>query len=73
MLTDAEGLALEKKHVLVDLSDVLAWLFVALLLMRISGVPMLERKADERWGGQPDYESYKARTPVLVPRPPRAE
>ena len=48
-------------------------LFVALLLTRISGVPMLERKADERWGGQPDYETYKARTPVLVPRPPRAE
>lgn len=29
VLTDADGLALEKKHVLVDLSDVLAWLFVA--------------------------------------------
>jgi steroid 5-alpha reductase family enzyme len=48
-------------------------LFVALLLTRISGVPMLERKSDERWGGQPDYESYKARTPVLVPRPPRGD
>ena len=46
-------------------------LFVALLLTRISGAPMLERKADERWGGQPDYESYKASTPVLIPRPPR--
>lgn len=46
-------------------------LFAALLLTRISGVPMLERKADERWGGQPDYESYKASTPVLIPRPPR--
>lgn len=46
--------------------------FVALLITRISGVPMLERKADERWGGEPDYESYKARTPVLIPRPPRA-
>jgi steroid 5-alpha reductase family enzyme len=45
--------------------------FVAVLLLRISGVPMLERKADARWGGRPDYESYKARTPVLVPRPPR--
>lgn len=46
-------------------------LFVALLLLRVSGVPLLEKKADERWGGQPDYEVYKARTPVLVPRPPR--
>jgi len=42
--------------------------FVALLLTRISGVPMLEKRADKRWGGQADYEAYKARTPVLVPR-----
>ena len=45
--------------------------FVALLLTRVSGVPMLERKADATWGGQPDYEAYKAQTPVLIPRPPR--
>ncbi|MBN1402756.1 MAG: DUF1295 domain-containing protein [Anaerolineae bacterium] len=44
--------------------------FVTLLLTRISGVPILERRADERWGGQEDYEAYKARTPVLIPRPP---
>ena len=43
--------------------------FVALLLTRISGVPMLEKRADEKWGGQEDYEAYKARTPVLIPRP----
>ena len=42
--------------------------FVALLLARISGVPMLEARADERWGGQEDYQAYKARTPVLIPR-----
>jgi len=43
--------------------------FVALLITRISGVPMLERQADERWGGQADYEAYKEHTPVLIPRP----
>ncbi|MBN1261031.1 MAG: DUF1295 domain-containing protein [Anaerolineae bacterium] len=42
--------------------------FVTLLLTRISGVPMLEKKADQKWGGQEDYEAYKARTPVLIPR-----
>ncbi len=42
--------------------------FVTLLLTRISGVPMLEKRADEKWGGQEDYEAYKARTPVLIPR-----
>jgi len=43
--------------------------FVTLLLTRISGVPMLEKRADEKWGGQEDYEAYKKRTPVLIPRP----
>jgi steroid 5-alpha reductase family enzyme len=46
-------------------------LFVILLLTRVSGVPLLEKSADERWGGEPEYEAYKARTPELVPRPPR--
>jgi len=46
--------------------------FVSFLLMKMSGVPLLERKADERWGGQEDYEAYKAATPVLIPRPPRS-
>jgi steroid 5-alpha reductase family enzyme len=42
--------------------------FVTLLLTRISGVPMLEKRADDRWGVQSDYEAYKVRTPVLIPR-----
>ena len=43
-------------------------IFVAVLLTRISGVPMLEKAADQRWGGQEDYEAYKDRTPLLIPR-----
>jgi steroid 5-alpha reductase family enzyme len=42
--------------------------FVALLLTRVSGIPLLEQRADEKWGGQADYEEYKKRTPVLIPR-----
>ena len=42
--------------------------FVTLLLTRVSGIPLLEKRADERWGGQEDYETYKVRTPVLIPR-----
>ena len=41
--------------------------FVYLLITRVSGVPLLEKKADETWGGQEAYEAYKRRTPVLVP------
>jgi steroid 5-alpha reductase family enzyme len=43
-------------------------IFVTLLLTRVSGVPLLEEKADKKWGGQEEYESYKKRTPVLIPR-----
>ena len=43
-------------------------LFVTFLLTRVSGVPMLEDKADKKWGGQEDYETYKKNTPVLIPR-----
>ncbi|MBD3219905.1 DUF1295 domain-containing protein, partial [bacterium] len=44
--------------------------FVAFLLIGVSGIPLLEARADARWGGQERYEDYKRRTPVLVPRPP---
>jgi len=43
-------------------------LFVTLLLTRVSGIPLLEKKADQKWGGQADYEAYKKQTPVLIPR-----
>ena len=46
-------------------------IFIIILLTRISGVPMLEKRADEKWGGQPEYEAYKAGTSVLVPMPPK--
>ncbi|HQV28571.1 MAG TPA: DUF1295 domain-containing protein [Thermoflexales bacterium] len=42
--------------------------FVTLLLTRVSGVPLLEKKADKKWGGQADYEAYKKNTPVLIPK-----
>lgn len=46
-------------------------LFVILLLVRVSGIPLLERRADERWGDHASYRQYKANTPVLIPRLPR--
>lgn len=41
--------------------------FVVLLLTKVSGIPMLEKRADDRWGSEPAYQEYKKRTPVLVP------
>ena len=45
--------------------------FVAILLTKISGIPMLEKHADQKWGGQPEYQAYKAGTSPLIPWPPK--
>jgi steroid 5-alpha reductase family enzyme len=45
--------------------------FVTLLLTRVSGIPMLEARAEERWGEDDEYRQYRNRTSVLVLRPPR--
>jgi len=55
-----------------QLATLISPVFVYLLLTRVSGVPMLESRGKKRWGEDPEYRAYKARTPVLLPRPPRA-
>lgn len=45
--------------------------FVTLLLTRVSGIPLLEARARNTWGDDPEYQAYVERTPVLIPRPPR--
>jgi steroid 5-alpha reductase family enzyme len=47
---------------------VISPVFVALLLILVSGIPILEKRADEAWGGREDYKAYKERTPALIPR-----
>jgi steroid 5-alpha reductase family enzyme len=42
-------------------------LFIFCLLRYISGVPMLEKSADERWGDLESYQEYKRSVPLLVP------
>uniref|UniRef100_A0A061S5I4 Uncharacterized protein n=1 Tax=Tetraselmis sp. GSL018 TaxID=582737 RepID=A0A061S5I4_9CHLO len=44
-------------------------LFVMFLLLRVSGVPILERSADKRWGSEAAYQEYKRRTNCVVPLP----
>ena len=43
-------------------------IFVALLLTRISGVPLLRKTAGARWGDDPEYQAYLKNTPLLIPR-----
>merc|ERR1719422_1697850 len=42
-----------------------------LLLNFVSGVPMLEAKAKERWGEDPAWQWYTAKTPCMIPTPCR--
>lgn len=44
-------------------------IFIMTLLLFVSGIPLLEKSADKRWGSQKDYQRYKASTSVLVPLP----
>ncbi|MEK7100808.1 MAG: DUF1295 domain-containing protein, partial [Patescibacteria group bacterium] len=40
---------------------------ITFLLLKVSGVPMLEAK----FAGNPEWEAYKAKTSVFLPLPPR--
>jgi steroid 5-alpha reductase family enzyme len=46
-------------------------IFVTLLLTQVSGIPLLTERAEKKWGQDPAYRAYVARTSLLVPRPPR--
>ncbi|CAG9802743.1 unnamed protein product [Chironomus riparius] len=41
--------------------------FVALLLIFVSGIPLLEQSADVKFGNNDEYKTYKSSTPVLIP------
>ena len=43
-------------------------IFVYALLSKGSGIPLLERSADKRWGEEIEYQEYKKNTPVLFPK-----
>ena len=44
--------------------------FITLLLLFVSGIPLLEKSANEKYGGDAAYRDYKRRTSILVPLPP---
>ena len=42
-------------------------IFVAFLLIKVSGMRLLEKSGMQRWGDDPAYRNYVASTPSLVP------
>lgn len=50
--------------------ELLTWispLFIYLLLTKISGVPLLDKRAFEKWGDDPEYQKYRDKTFLLLP------
>ena len=48
-----------------------AWIspiFIYLLLTKVSGIPILDQRALEKWGDDPEYQKYRDTTPALIPR-----
>ena len=47
-----------------------AWvspLFTALLLLKVSGVPMVEKAGAKKWGDDKAYNAYMSGTSMLIP------
>jgi steroid 5-alpha reductase family enzyme len=46
--------------------------YIATLLIFVSGIPLLEKSADAKWGDNPAYQQYKKQTSPLVLLPLRS-
>lgn len=42
---------------------------IFLLLVFVSGIPILEKNADKKWGYDSNYKKYKSKTNILLPIP----
>lgn len=47
-------------------------IFITILLLFVSGIPLLEKAADKKWGSSKEYQRYKSTTSVLIPLPRRS-
>jgi steroid 5-alpha reductase family enzyme len=48
-------------------------LAITLLLLFVSGIPLLEKSADAKYGTDPAYRNYKRRTSLFFIAPPRKD
>ena len=42
-------------------------LYIVTLLLFVSGIPLLEKSAEKKWGTDPKYKKYKQEVPMLIP------
>lgn len=58
--------SLSKLTTLQILFGAVSPLYISTLLIFVSGIPLLEKAADKKWGTNAEYLAYKKRTSVLV-------
>lgn len=51
-----------------DYITIISPIFVYFLLNKISGINLLEIKAQKRWGDLESYKAYRSKTPQLIPK-----
>lgn len=44
-------------------------LYIAFILIFVSGIPPLEKRYDKKYGDDPEYQKYKENTSILIPLP----
>ncbi len=52
----------------IDYVTIISPIFVYFLLNKISGINLLEIKAQKRWGKLESYKEYRSKTPQLIPK-----
>lgn len=55
-----------------QLTTMISPIFVYVLLTKVSGITLLERRGMSKWGSDPAYKGYLESTPILMLRPPRS-
>lgn len=55
-----------------QLATMISPIFVYVLLTKISGISILERRGQKKWGTDPAYRAYLESTPILMLRKPKA-
>ena len=64
------GIALVAAETGIGAIGIVGAVAMTVLLVRVSGVPMLERTMAKR---RPGYADYVARTSAFIPRPPKSQ
>ena len=49
---------------------VLGPLFITFILLKVSGIPLLEESSEKRYGHMPEFQAYRKNTSLLIPLPP---